>query len=235
MGFLPQRWATAALTARRTASATASGSRRRPRGKELDGFQHGIVDGLVQEAAITVVLRNTNKIERRILDQLAFVGNGNRHRNGPGKAQSPAIGDRARIGLHQQHAVLVDASRRHFVDNSDLRRELHQIAVATLNDVAHAAVTGQRRMLVQMQRLAMHRDKSLRLDPTNEFLQFGTARMPRNVHKVGAVGDDLDALLDKKIDNPVHCLLVAGNGAGGIDDQVAGRERHLGVLILGDT
>jgi len=66
--------------------------------QRLDSFQHGIVGGLVQKTAIAVAFRNTNKIKRRILDQLSLVGNGNRHRNGAGKAQPPAIGDGARIG-----------------------------------------------------------------------------------------------------------------------------------------
>src|ERR1044071_10067798 len=40
--------------------------------QRLDCFQHRIVNRLLQEATITVALRNTDEIKRRILDQLAF-------------------------------------------------------------------------------------------------------------------------------------------------------------------
>ena len=67
------------------------------------------------------------------LDEFAFVGDGQRHRNHPGKAQPPAVGDGAGVGLDQQRAVLVDASRRHLVDDAGIAGELHQIAVAALD------------------------------------------------------------------------------------------------------
>ena len=55
------------------------------------------------------------------------------------------------------------------------------------------------------------------------------------MHEVRAVGDHLDALVDQSVDDAANALLVAGNGAGGIDHQIAARQRHVGMLILGDA
>ena len=59
--------------------------------------------------------------------------------------------------------------------------------------------------------------------------------MARNVHQMRAVGDDFDALVDQPIDDAADRLLVAGNGARGIDHPVACRKRDLGMLVLGDA
>src|ERR1043165_5694961 len=90
-------------------------------------------------------------------------------------------------------------------------------------------------MLVQMERLTVHWDEDLRLDPANQLLQLRPARVSGDVHKMRAVSDDFDSLLDKKIDNSVHCFLVARNSARGINHAVAGRECHLRVLVFGNA
>ena len=51
--------------------------------------------------------------------------------------------------------------------------------------------------------------------------------MARDVHQMRAVGDDLDALLDQPVDDAADRLLVAGNGARGIDHAVAARSVDL--------
>jgi len=52
---------------------------------------------------------------------------------------------------------------------------------------------------------------------------------------MGAVGDDLDPLRDQAVDDPHHRLLVAGDGARGENYAVAGRERDVGMLVLGNA
>ena len=102
-------------------------------------FQDGIVHDLMHQTTVTVALGNADEIKRRILDQLTLVAHRDCHRNGAGKTQPPAVGDRAGIGFDQQHAILVDAARRDLVDDADLRRQLDKIAVAALYDITHAA------------------------------------------------------------------------------------------------
>ena len=75
-----------------------------------------------------------------------------------------------------------------------------------------------------MQRLAMHRDQDFRLDPADQFLELGAARMAGDVHQMGAVGDHLDALVDQAVEHAADGLLVAGDGARRDDDAVAARQ-----------
>ena len=69
---------------------------------------------------------------------------------------------------------------------------------------------------------AGHRD--LRPQPVIELRDFAPARMARAMDQRVAVGDHLDALQDQAVDDGVHLPLVAGNGARGENDEIAGRE-----------
>src|SRR5271165_368153 len=53
------------------------------------------------------------------------------------------------------------------------------------------------------------------------------------MHERVAVGDHLDAPGEERVDELADRLLVAGNGAGGEDDGVAGRKLRRRVLVLG--
>ena len=100
-------------------------------------------------------------------------------------------------------------------------RQADEVAVAADQDLRHAGAARQRGMFGQMQRLAMGRNEDFRPDPADHVEQFGAPRMAGDVHQMGAVGDDLDALGDQAVDDPADRLLVAGDGAGGKDHPVA--------------
>ena len=136
----------------------------------------------------------------------------------------------------QQRAVLVEPRRRHLVDHAGRAgREPHQIAVAAQHDLADAGRARELGVLGEMQRLAMHRNGDARAHPAVKLRHLGAARMAGDVHQMGAVGDDLDALPDQPVDHLADRLLVARDGARGKDHQVALAKRHLRVLVLGDA
>src|SRR5438445_5950 len=70
-------------------------------------------------------------------------------------------------------------------------------------------------MFMQMQRRAVDGDEDLRFDPADELFELGAPWVTRNVHQMGAIGDDLYPLLDQQVDDPPDRFLVAGNSAGG--------------------
>ncbi len=76
----------------------------------------------------------------------------------------------------------------------------------------HAGFAGQFGMLGKMQRLAMRRNEDFRPHPADHVAQFIAPRMAGDVDEMGAVGDDLDALLDQTVDHPRYRLFVAGIG-----------------------
>ncbi len=73
-------------------------------------------------------------------------------------------------------------------------RQPHQVAVAALQHLADAEAARERGVLGHVQRLAVHRDQDLRAHPADHVLELGEPRMAGDVHQMGAVGDDLDAL-----------------------------------------
>ena len=89
-------------------------------------------------------------------------------------------------------------------------RQPHQVAVAALEDAGHAAALGERAVLGQMQRLAMHRDEDLRAHPGDQRLQLLAARMAGHMHQVGTVGDHLDALLDQPVETRPTAFSLPG-------------------------
>jgi len=103
-------------------------------------------------------------------------------------------------------------------------RQPHDVAVVGPHDFADALGAGEIGVFGEMQRLAVRRHGDLRLQPIVELSDLGAARMAGNVDEMGAVGDDLDALLGQRVDDPADRLLVAGNGARGKDDAIAGCE-----------
>ena len=74
----------------------------------------------------------------------------------------------------------------------------------------------------------MRRHGDLRLQPVVQLGELGAARMAGDMDEMGAVGDDLDALLGQRVDDLADRLLVAGNGARGEDDAVARGEARAG-------
>ena len=106
IGFLFQAALTAARTARRTASAIASGSRRRARGIESNGFQHRVEGQPCDQVAVAVGFRDAGEFDLRIADELAALGERERDRNDAGKTQPPTIRDGALLRADQQRPSL---------------------------------------------------------------------------------------------------------------------------------
>ena len=155
----------------------------------------------VHRHAVGGVVGDADQLDLRIGQELALVVDRQRHADHAGKAQALAVGDGARLRLDQQRAVLVDAPGRHLVDDLGIaRREPDEIAVAD-HQRAGAEPPRQRRMLGQMQRLAVHRNDGARLDPADHVLELRLARMAGHMHQMRAVGDDLDALVDQPVDD----------------------------------
>src|SRR5262245_43897226 len=180
----------------------------------LEGLHERIVYNLVHGAALAVALRDADQIKRRTLGHVTPVGDGKRHGYRTGKTEPPALGDGAGVGFHQKRAVLVDATSRHFVNYAHFGRELHQVAIAAPNDIAHPAASRERGVLMQVKRLAVHGDKDLRFHPANQVFKLGAPWMARDVDQMGPVCDHFDALLDQQIDHAPDRLFVSGNGSG---------------------
>src|SRR5262249_25567890 len=152
------------------------------------------------------------------------------------EAEPAPVGDGALLGADQERAVLVEPAGGKLVDLlGRAGREPHQFAVAAREHVADAAATGERGMLGHVQRLGVPRNQELRAHPANHLLELVDARVARDVNEMSAVGDDLDTLRYQAVDDPHHRLLVAGNGARGKNYAVAGRERDVGMLVLGNA
>ena len=115
------------------------------------------------------------------------------------------------------------------------RPEQDHVAVARRHDVRHADRAGNARVLVKVQRLAMRGNGDLRTQPAVKALDLAASGMAGAMHEMRAVGDDLDPLQDEAVDHPVHLALVAGDGARGEDDAIAGGETDHGVLAFGDA
>ena len=59
--------------------------------------------------------------------------------------------------------------------------------------------------------------------------------MAGDVDEMGAIGDDLDALVDQAVDDGADRLLVAGNGARRKNHAVALVQGHLRMIVIGDA
>src|SRR5262249_60403913 len=90
---------------------------------------------------LAVALRNTDQIKRWIFDHFASVGDGDGHGNGTREAQPSAIGNGARLGFHQKRTIFVYPASRHLIDNAYLRRQLHQVAITALRNLANATTS----------------------------------------------------------------------------------------------
>ena len=113
----------------------------------------------------------------------------------PANRHPPPFHHRARLGVLQDGAVLVEPARGQLADDAGVAGpELDQVAVAADQDLRHARGARQLRVLGQVQRLAVNRDQKLRPGPGDHVAQLVAARMAGHMHEVGAVGDDLDAL-----------------------------------------
>ena len=199
IGFLPQRWATAARTLRRSASATDSGSRLRatrkstqtsrarasctasyiePPSRSRSGMPIRSSDGSSTSSPLSVIAIATD--------------------TAPAKLNRLPVRDGAGVGFDQQRCRPCRSARP-----EPHRSSRTCGASRTRSPLRHCTTsrTPQRRassgVLVQVQRLAMHRNEDLRLHPTDQFLKLGAARMARHMHQMRAIGDDLDALLDQ--------------------------------------
>src|SRR5262245_4866742 len=114
----------------------------------VDRFDHGIIGEPRDQIALGVGFRNAARLELKITDHLAALGHGERDRYDADKAKPAAVCDRARLRVHQQAAILVETPGWNLVDDGGLtRREPQEIAVATLQHLADAGATRERRVL----------------------------------------------------------------------------------------
>ena len=137
-----------------------------------------------------------------------------RHQAPPGPIQIVAGREQVAVFEHQP-------SGRHLVE--DLRRawrQAHQVAVAHLERLRHLEPARQRQVLVQVARLAVHRDRDLRLDPAVHLLDLVAAGMAGDVHEVIVLGDHLDAARDQAVVQIVEGALVARDDLGREDHHV---------------
>ena len=171
------RFSRTSLKARRTARADAGPDLlvvERGRVLELlDGVLDRVLHGRLQ---IRLALeadraegRELRRREQRAVavehqaDQDRAVG----HQAPAGAEQIVAGGDQAVVLEHQ-------AAGRHLVDDlGRRRRQAHHVAVPDLEHLRHAERARERQVLVQMARLAMHRDRDLRAGSS------GTSARPR--------------------------------------------------------
>src|SRR5262245_33730833 len=201
----------------------------------LEGLHERIVYNLVHGAALAVALRDADQIKRRTLGHVTPVGDRKRYGYRTGKTEPPALGDGAGVRFHQKRAVLVDATSRHFVNYAHVRRELHEVAIAAPNDIAHPAASRERGVLMEVKRLAVNGDNDLRFHPANQIFKLGTPWMARDVEQMGRYRDHYDTLLDQHIAHAPDGLFVSGNISGRIDHPVACRKRHFWVLFFGNA
>ena len=166
----------------------------RPR-QALHRRYHDVEHDLVDDLAGRILLGDADQINLGIVGQFALFGHRDRDEGAAGKRHPAPLDHGARFGILQDRAVLVEPSRRQFLDDAGIAGpELDQIAVAADQDLGHARGPRQLGVLEQMQRLAVHGDQELRTHPGNHVAQFVAARMAGDVDEMGAVGDDLDAL-----------------------------------------
>ena len=135
---------------------------------------------------------------------------------------------------HVTHAQAV----HHDGTGGDRLAQLHLVlaeddvgAVLGNEDVAggNAQRRGGQGMLFQLLVLAVHGQEILGPGQGEHQLLLLLAGVAGNMHIVHALINDLRAQQQQTVDDLGHALLVAGNGVGGDDDEVAGAHAHLTV------
>ena len=104
-----------------------------------------------------------------------------------------------------------------------------------VSDLAARRAARERRVLGQMQRLAMHRHDDLRLHPVEQVGELVAARMAGDVDQMGAVGDDLDALVDQPVDRRGRRFSLPGMVREEKITRSPRRECDVGMLVGGDA
>src|SRR5690606_35960755 len=98
-----------------------------------------------------------------------------------------------------------------------------------------AKLAPHRGLRLKMGGFAMDRHQKAWPRPRVELAQLLPARMPRDVHKSVAIGDDPDAAIHELVLDVDHRALVARNGPGREDHDIAGREVDDGMLAGRDA
>src|ERR1043166_2590142 len=110
-------------------------------------LENGIIGDARNHAARRVSFRDSGQLNLEVSDDLAPLGDGNRDRYDSDKAEPAPVGDGARLRVHQEGPILVEAAGGHLVGDSGIAgRQPHQVAVATLHDLADARAAGERGM-----------------------------------------------------------------------------------------
>src|ERR1700730_3967410 len=139
----------------------------RPR-QALHGRYHDVVHDLIDDLSGRILFRDPDEINLGIVGQFALFSHGNRDENAAGEGQSAPFDHRARLGILQYRAVLVEPSRRQLLDDGGIARpQFDEVTVAADQGLRHADGTRQAGMLEQMQRFAAHGNQQLRADPGN--------------------------------------------------------------------
>src|SRR6185295_10124709 len=124
----------------------------------------------------------------------------------------------------------------HFVNNFGRPGcKPEHIAVAAENDFRNPLFASEGRMLGQMQSLAVHGHCCFGLEPLIKRGEFSAPRMAGDMHEVSAISDDFYATPDHLVENTVHSLLVARNGARRKNQNVTLVEVNIGMIVAGNA
>ncbi len=160
MGFLPQASLASGANGAPAASATRSRSLRRWRGIESTAPATRTDQHVVHVLAGCVRLRQPDGDQVRIASEIVAVVEDDVDGDVAGKGQGPAVAHAHGLVAADETAVLVDAPEWHLVDDiGSTGRELHDIAVAHLGDLADAGGGTERGLRRQVRRLAMDRTR----------------------------------------------------------------------------
>src|SRR5215467_13301229 len=188
----------------------------------LEGLDRRVISNVLDAVSQRIGFGDADERHVRIADQLTAPAHGERNRNHAGKTEPTAVGNGALLGADYQRAILVEPPRRHLIDLCRVAGcEPYELPVPAQNHLGDGGAARDLGMLGHMQRHAVYWDQDLRPHPADHVPEFVHPRVPGYMHEMGAVGDDLDALVDEAVDHPRDCLLVTGNCARRKDDAIA--------------
>src|SRR5262252_267979 len=180
----------------------------------FDGLDRGLVRDVVEPPTVCGELGDTDQFDDWLADQRPSIVEHDRDGHDADKAKPAAVGDRAVLRINNEAAILVKPALRHFIDDARRAgRKPDHVAIAAHQSVGHSYLSSERGVLGKMQRLAVDRHHDARPHPAIKIFKLGPAWMAGDMDEVGAIGDHLDTLANKTVDDTTDGLLVARNGA----------------------
>ena len=222
-------------TARRTASRTSPASRRRGFGSESSASSTASSTIAWRRLALAIGGGQAEQRDRRILQHVAAVGEHDGDADDAGEAEPAPLADAALLVRARA------AGRRGRAGRASRRRGVRRARApggscgrcAPRSPAGSPAARASFACSCRCSASPCTGIDDLRLHPVVELAQLVAARMARGVDQRVAVGDDLGAEIDQRVDDGVHRALVAGDGARGEDDAVARRRAPRSRWSLG--